>query len=176
MTHGFLAGEIGRRVTGLAPRDLFRAELALPLQADVHLGLPAGDRGRLAPIIEPAQWATSPAGAVDVVAEPAAINPAPRPDWANREDWRAAQVPAANGHASADGLARVYGALANGGELDGERFLSPATIAAMAAARTDGPDHMLGPRRCRTDMDADAESVTRAGPRDSQKGGFRRIV
>ena len=45
MTYGFLAGEIARRVTGLSPRDLFRTELALPLQADVHLGLPAGDRG-----------------------------------------------------------------------------------------------------------------------------------
>lgn len=147
MTYGFLAGEVARRVTGLSPRDLFRAELARPLQADIHLGLPADAYGRLAPIIVPAQWATSPAGSVDAIAEPASVNPAPRPDWANREDWRAAQVPAANGHASADGLARIYGALANGGELDGTHFLSPATIAAMSAARTDGEDHMLGARR-----------------------------
>jgi CubicO group peptidase (beta-lactamase class C family) len=156
MTYGFLAGEIARRVTGRSPRELFRTELALPLTADVHLGLPDDARGRAAPIIEPAQWSTSPAGAPDPIAEPAAVNPAPRPDWANREDWRAAQVPAANGHASADGLARVYGALANDGELDGVRFLSPATIAAMSAARTEGPDHMLGPRRWAAGMSLNA--------------------
>jgi len=146
MTHGFLAGEVARQVTDRTPRELFRAELGEPLGADVHLGLPPAERHRLAPIVEPAHWTTSPGGAVDPIAAPATINPAPRPDWANREDWRGGQVPAANGHASADGLARIYGALANGGELDGVRLLQPATIAELARARTDGQDHMLGVR------------------------------
>jgi len=146
MTHGFLAGEIAQRVTGLAPRELFRAELGATLGADVHLGLPPSERHRLAPIVEPAQWTTSPAGEVDPIARPATVNPAPRPDWANREDWRGAQVPAANGHATADGLARVYGALANDGRLDGPSFLAPATIAELGRGRTNGHDHMLGVR------------------------------
>ncbi|PZQ63440.1 MAG: hypothetical protein DI570_09045 [Phenylobacterium zucineum] len=146
MTFGFLAGEVARRVTGLSPRDLFRSELAAPLAADVNLGLPADARERLAPIVEPAHWSTTPGGSADPIAEPATINPAPRPDWANREDWRGGQVPAANGHATADGLARIYAALAQGGELEGVRLLSPAAVAELARPRTDGQDRMLGVR------------------------------
>jgi len=146
MTYGFLVGEVARRVTGLAPRDLFQRELAAPMSAQVFLGLPADAAERLAPTITPATWSTTP-GLVDPAAEPATVNPAPRPDWANRADWRAGQVPAANGHASADGLARLYGALANGGAMDGRVLLSPAAIAAMCEARGDGEDRMLGPRR-----------------------------
>ena len=35
-----------------------------------------------------------------------------------------AEIPAANGVATARGLARMYGAIANGGEIDGTQFLS----------------------------------------------------
>ncbi len=145
MTYGFLAGEVARRVTGLTPRELFQVELAHPLGADLYLGIPQGERGRLAPIIEPATWSATP-GVVDVVAEPATVNPAPRPDWANREDWRDGQVPAANGHASADGLARVYGALANDGVLGEIRLLSKETISDLRKPRWQTGDRMLGPR------------------------------
>ncbi len=35
-----------------------------------------------------------------------------------------AEMPAANGVVTARALARMYGAIANGGEIDGTRFLS----------------------------------------------------
>lgn len=145
MTYGFLVGEVARRVTGLTPRELFRSELAQALGADVHLGLPPHEASRVATTISPDVWSTTP-GAVDVIAEPATTNPAPRPDWANRQDWRDGQVPAANGHASAAGLAKIYAALANGGSLDGIDLLSPATIEAMRVVRSRRDDRMLGPR------------------------------
>lgn len=145
MTYGFLVGEVARRVTGQTPRDLFRSELTETLGADVHLGLPAHDASRVATSIGPDVWSTT-AGAVDAIAEPATTNPAPRPDWANRQDWRDGQVPAANGHASAAGLAKIYGALANGGSIDGKDLLSPATIEAMRVVRSRRDDRMLGPR------------------------------
>jgi len=172
MTHGFLAGEVARRVTGQTPRELFRTLLAEPLGADVHLGLPPGERHRLAPIVEPARWSTTPGAGVDPVAEPATINPAPRPDWANREDWRGGQVPAANGHASADGLARVYAALANGGELDGARLLSPGTIAEMARGRTDGEDRMLGVRVWAAGMSLNATGTWGPNPETFGHSGW----
>jgi CubicO group peptidase (beta-lactamase class C family) len=43
-------------------------------------------------------------------------------------EWRAAGDGAATAFGTADGLARVYAALARGGELDGVRMLRPATI------------------------------------------------
>ena len=64
----------------------------------------------------------------------------------NTRAWREAQIPAANGQASAQGLGRIYAALANGGELDGARILSPAGIDALRAPRHFGPDLMTGPR------------------------------
>lgn len=40
-----------------------------------------------------------------------------------------AEIPAANGVATARALARMYGAIANGGEVDGIRFLSRDLVA-----------------------------------------------
>jgi CubicO group peptidase (beta-lactamase class C family) len=40
-TFGFLAGEVIRRVTGATVGELLRTEIAGPLGADVHIGLPA---------------------------------------------------------------------------------------------------------------------------------------
>ncbi|GBG38470.1 hypothetical protein NJB14197_33410 [Mycobacterium montefiorense] len=47
-----------------------------------------------------------------------------------------AEMPAANGVATARGLARMYGAIANGGEIDGIRFLSPEIVAGLAGRRS----------------------------------------
>ena len=43
----------------------------------------------------------------------------------NAREWRGAEIPAANGHTTARALARLYGALARGGEVDGVRIISP---------------------------------------------------
>jgi CubicO group peptidase (beta-lactamase class C family) len=48
---------------------------------------------------------------------------------ANDRGWRAAEIPAANCVATARAMARLYACLARGGELDGVRLLSPASVA-----------------------------------------------
>src|ERR1700761_5499765 len=53
LTQGFLVGEVIRRVTGQAVGDFFAAELAGPLGADFHLGLPAADDLRVALTVPP---------------------------------------------------------------------------------------------------------------------------
>jgi CubicO group peptidase (beta-lactamase class C family) len=56
------------------------------------------------------------------------------------------EMPAVNGTLSADGLARLYGALANGGS-DGEaRLLSPATTRALGQVQVRTSDVVLGLR------------------------------
>ena len=45
--------------------------------------------------------------------------------------WRTAEIAAANGQANARGIARIYGALAIGGELEGVRIIKPETIEKM---------------------------------------------
>jgi CubicO group peptidase (beta-lactamase class C family) len=47
-----------------------------------------------------------------------------------------AEMPAVNGVATARGLARMYGAIANGGEIDGTRFLSRELVAGLTGRRS----------------------------------------
>lgn len=48
-----------------------------------------------------------------------------------------------NGHGTAHALARVYGALARGGEIDGVRILSPAAVERAIAEEASGPERMF---------------------------------
>lgn len=144
MTYGFLVGEVARRITGLEPRALIEREVAAPLSADIQIGLRTSDVGRVADLVPFDNAGTPPAP--DPLAAPAMTNPIVRQDWANRASWRAAQVPAANGHASAQGLARLYGAVSNGGSLNGALYLNPSTIDALRSPRSTRRDHFLGER------------------------------
>ena len=53
------------------------------------------------------------------IAARAFMNPPSMALGVNHAAWRTAEIPGANGHATARALARVYGALARGGEQDG---------------------------------------------------------
>lgn len=143
MTFGFLAGEIARRVAGRTPRVLFHDLFAGPLDLDLQLGADEADWQRIAPLIPPPEGDGTMA--LDEIALRGVSNPALGGDTANRADWRRAQIPAGNGHATARSLARLWGAVALGGELDGVRVLTPEAIDALQAVRSDRPDHLLGP-------------------------------
>jgi CubicO group peptidase (beta-lactamase class C family) len=54
-----------------------------------------------------------------------------------------AEMPAANGVVTARALARMYGAIANGGEIDGTRFLSRELVAGLTGERSMRPDRNL---------------------------------
>jgi len=151
-TFGWLVGEVVRRVSGKSVGAFLRDELAAPLGLDCHIGLDVKDDRRVATIIaEP----PSPAGTFDIFAEIArnpetltakAINNPPTimlAETTNSRQWRAAEIPAANCHTTARALARLYGALARGGEIDGIRVLSPASIERCYTEQSSGPDAVL---------------------------------
>jgi CubicO group peptidase (beta-lactamase class C family) len=150
MTFGWLAGELVRRVTGRSPGAFLAEEIAGPLGADLHIGLPDALEDRVAEIVGPAN---PPDPALLAALPPAAlmalVNPTQDPESPNRRAWRAAQVPAANGHASAMGLARLYAALVFDG-LDGVRPLSPQARQRMLrpAAPSGRVDQFLGFTDC----------------------------
>lgn len=54
-----------------------------------------------------------------------------------------AEFPAANAHATAGALARLMSIYAMGGELDGHRFISDATLEALVEERVAGEDKVL---------------------------------
>jgi len=144
ITFGFLAGEIVRRASGLSIGEFLQKELALPLEADVFIGLePALDR-RVAELLAPKNL-VDPSG-LPVIEETrgSVTNPMLHPQQAMTSEFRRAELPALNGHASADGIARIYAMLANNGPFQRRRLLSAATVDVMARVRSDRLDLTLG--------------------------------
>ena len=151
-TFGFLIGEVLRRITGRTLGTYFREELATPLGLDFHIGLDARDDERVAQMIgaDPA-----PAGEKNLfteafkdpesVSSKALANPASlmRVKTINTREWRGAEIAAANGHGTARALARLYGSLACGGEVDGVHTLSAESIARCYTEQSSGEDAVL---------------------------------
>ncbi len=144
MTFGFLAGELIRRVSGQSVGAFLANEIAGPLEADVFIGLPEAEEPRVAPLLAPRVQAPFDLAAMAPEAVAALINPAMAPTLPDARAWRAAEIPAGNGQASARGLVRIYAAVANGGTLDGVRIMGPAAVAAMDAVQTERVDLAFG--------------------------------
>jgi CubicO group peptidase (beta-lactamase class C family) len=147
-TFGYLGGELIRRVTGLSVGEFLQREIAGPVSADVHIGLDAAEHGRVAEFRWPGGGPAAAAVAADPVpghqmAQNAYFNP---PDFSgvgvvNSAAWRCAQVPSANAHATAAGVARIYSALAGGAPVP---VVSDAAIAAATQEQVYGTDLVLG--------------------------------
>ncbi|HTO07622.1 MAG TPA: serine hydrolase domain-containing protein [Myxococcota bacterium] len=149
VTFGWLVGELVRRIDGRSLGRFFREEVATPLGVDFHIGLGPGEEKRAADItqlVPPPELADAFAGAA--AGEPplvllAFVNPAGTGDH-NAPAHRRAEIPALNGHGSAAALARVYGALARGGELDGVRVLSAEGVERARSLQAQGTCALLG--------------------------------
>lgn len=151
-TFGFLVDECVRRITGKRIAEYWRENFAGPLGLDIWIGLPAEERPRTATIYsakaggeqKPAEFYrqlmtpgtlvrktfTSPAGLHSIAAMNTAEN-------------RALEIVSFSGIGSASSLAKFYGMLANGGELDGRRYFKPETIAQMTTTLASGVDRIL---------------------------------
>ena len=144
-TYGHLIGELVRRITGQSPGERLRG-VAGPLGADVHFGLPAEEHGRCAEVV----WAlgdTPPTidraelSGDDLMVQLGYFNP---PGYSsmgvvNTPEWRSAEVPSTNGHATATGIARLYAAL-----LEPGRLLSPELLTEAASPQSSGFCPVLG--------------------------------
>ena len=146
-TFGWLVGEVVRRITGKSLGTYWREEVAEPLGLDCHIGLSAEHDARVAEFIP------IPPGLPDLeqefaknagpMVQKALNNPPKTVADMNTLAWRRAEIPAGNAHTNARALARVYGALACEGELDGVQVLSPESIARARTEQASGPDAVL---------------------------------
>jgi len=150
-TFGFLVAELVRRASGRTLGAYLRDEVAGPLGADMALGVPARDHARIAEFVGHAAELPRPA---DDAAVPEAarmrwcayFNPAGLSGlggWVNTPAWRSAEIPSANGHATARGVARIYAALARGGTIDGVQVVPADTLAAATVEHSSGSDLVL---------------------------------
>ena len=150
LTYGWLVGEVVRRISGKSLGRFFRDEVAQPLAIDCHIGLPDAHEPRVAPLIPPPPPTAEQVDLfTEILKDPesllakAFINPMIAPETANSRAWRAAEIPAANGHTNARALARVYGVLANGGRSNGFQLLGSESIRRAHTEQADGPDALL---------------------------------
>ncbi|MCV7123738.1 esterase/beta-lactamase LipL [Mycobacterium lacus] len=153
LTYGWLLSGLARAVTGKDMRVLFREELAEPLRTDgFHLGRPpAGSPTRVAEIIMPQNIVGNPI--INCVAHRVAHQlsggyrsmyfPGMMAAVQGDIPLLDAEIPAANGVVTARALARMYGAIANGGQIDGTQFLSPELVAGLTGRRDLRPDRNL---------------------------------
>lgn len=142
MTYGFLLGEVIARAGGAPVTELLTRELTGPLQADFRIGMGAADQARCATMTRD---------------DPDALFRALRDDpdslfarsmrffgvgeHFNSPEWRGSVIGSGSGHATALGLARLYGQLVWPGAL-----LSQARQRALRqeTGRSDGADPVLG--------------------------------
>ncbi|AJP00596.1 beta-lactamase [Streptomyces cyaneogriseus subsp. noncyanogenus] len=129
LTYGHLVGEVVRRVSGLRPGAFLEREVTGPLGLDFTIGLPEEDSGRAAELVPPPAPPAGERAGLRARLTPAALaalaNPAVGAAEAGTPEWRAAEIPAANGHGTARAVAALYGVFAGRGSYDGRRFLSP---------------------------------------------------
>ncbi|HEY4668194.1 MAG TPA: serine hydrolase domain-containing protein [Tepidiformaceae bacterium] len=145
LTYAWVVGGIVQHASGRHIKDVIQEEIARPLgvTGEMYVGIPQGVEDRLATL--------------ESQSDRSAATPFPIPpdhDWFkamppdmeftfNDMRIRQACLPSANGHFTARALARMYGALANGGEIDGVRLVSPERIPQMQRIMTAEPDRVL---------------------------------
>lgn len=155
-TYSWLIGELVLRVTGRSVGRWIADEIAGPLGLDLWIGLPEAEQsrvGRLSAVGAPVPPAATglrvrPKPSIaDAYADPdsltsrafGAISPAPDE---NDPAYRAAELPASGGIATARSLARCYAALI--GAVDGHpRLFAPATLTLARTEESAGPDRTL---------------------------------
>ena len=150
ITHGWLAGNVIRRITGMSVGEYFAELIARPLKADAWIGIPEALRSRVAH----QQVGESLAA---LVADQAETRAPDRIDWLDRamtlggaltpelvtdaggfNDPRlqSAEIPGAGGIATARALAAIWSATVT--ETDGVRLLAPEVVALATAVQTEG--------------------------------------
>ncbi|MCX4759526.1 beta-lactamase family protein [Streptomyces sp. NBC_01275] len=148
LTYGFLVGEVVRRVSGLLPGAFLEREVTGPLGVDFTVGLPEKEAGRAAELVHPPVASASEQAAIFSQLAPVALaaltNPVAGAAEANSPQWRAAEIPAANGHGTARAVAALYGIFAGRGSFGGRRVLSVEAAERMREGQGSCRDLVLG--------------------------------
>ena len=142
---GTLARELVTRVSGRSTREFFDEEIATPNGIDFTVGCPVAQRGRISPPFFP----ELPAPTAEMVqlmrSDPIRVA-AMSSGFSFRRTYEPlfmdADLPAANGFASARGISQLYAALTVG-LAGGAPVLSAGTCSEVAAEQAAGPDAVL---------------------------------
>jgi CubicO group peptidase (beta-lactamase class C family) len=141
LTVGYLVGEIYRRADGRSLGTALREDITAPAGLDLWIGLPEAEHGRVTDL--------KPPSALPQFGEPtdpkraAFLSTWAGPSGRRGSEWREIEVPSANGHATAEALARFFGALATDGRIGDVELLSPQMVIEAGRERIRGQDLVL---------------------------------
>jgi CubicO group peptidase (beta-lactamase class C family) len=150
LTYAWVVGGIVQGASGRHIKDVIQEDIARPLgvEGEMYVGIPDGVEDRLAWLqnpepLTPEQAARSPMAALPEDHD--FFKAMPRTGGLNFNDMevRKACIPSANGHFSARALAKMYAALAHGGEIEGIRLVSPERVKLMSTIQVDTPDRVI---------------------------------
>lgn len=152
VTFGWLVGQVIRKITGMSVGQFLKKEITGPLGLDIHIGLDEAEHHRSATMIMvrvptihhdclqlTKEIVMHPTGATSC----AFGNPFTIITGCNSRQWRNAEIPSANGQATARALAKLYGILANGGIEGNIHVLSPDSIRRCWEETSTGLDGVL---------------------------------
>lgn len=166
-TYGMFVGEYLRRLTGKDAATLFREKVALPFGVDFHMVLDAEAQSRRSTVVRPPVLGITRDMAPFLFATDRreipfmlrstflrgslaakAMNVVPELGAASIDKFNLPQLGnivlgSAVGFSTARALARVYGALATDGILDGKRLLSRKTLDKICGEHARGIDRVL---------------------------------
>jgi CubicO group peptidase (beta-lactamase class C family) len=164
-TYGFLIGELIRRVDGRGPRQFLTEEIFSKVGADFLIGLTQESIPKIAQLKIPAD-AFHGEGLLERM-----INSI---DMSTTRSWQrlSAEQPGGNGYSNGRGIALAGAIVANGGLADGERLLSPATIALAGQEHAYGRDPYVGMVRYGLGFGIDHADYPAATPTAMHWGGF----
>lgn len=140
LTWGYIAGELVRRVSKRSLGTILREDICAPLDIDFWIGLPESEHARCAELLKPKAAAQFPHKNAETRA--AFLTPwaaAPR----GTTEWRKVEIPSANGHGTAQAMARLYSVFAQKGRIGETQVITPATWDALARERVSGEDRVL---------------------------------
>ena len=140
LTWGYIAGEIAMRASERSLGTILREDICGPLGIDFQIGTPESEHARASEMKKPSR-----AGEFGEITPPRKA--AFFSKWAapvrGSTQWRKIEIPSANGHGTALGVARLYEAYATGGTINGARVISQEAFDALTRRRWIGDDLVL---------------------------------
>jgi CubicO group peptidase (beta-lactamase class C family) len=141
ITFGFVADALTLRTDGRSIGAILREDICGPRDIDFHIGLPESEHARTAEHAMPKQMPEL--GDLNPIKQLAFLKKWSSPGRRGAAEWRMAEFPAANGHATARALSSLLGVYADGGKLGSRQFISKNTLEAAMVERVEGPDKVL---------------------------------
>ena len=138
---GLMAGELFRRLDGRSMGTALREDFCEPYGFDLWIGTPPSEHDRAAEMKRPSSLPNL--GKLDELKMAAFVNKGAAPGGRGSAEWRQAEIPSANMHASGGDLARILSIIANEGRLGGKTYLSSQTLSALSQERIHGEDKIL---------------------------------